>query len=435
MLKNDIILSVRPFKTLVIAYACNPYRGSEHGVGWGWVKMIAESHEVHVITAVFEKNDIKHWLDHHPAYKARIHLYYPGHRAFHYQKQSKVWLKIEHSPFKIFMNMAYRLWQKEAFTLAKRLHREHDFDLCHLVTYVGFRFPGRFYQLECPFVWGPVGGLENTPWHLIRLLGPYGAVYYSARNLINEFDRRFLPGPKRAMKKAARNNGIIAATSGMQKEIRKWYKAESTVICEIGPPAIDAPNAVLSRSKGEPLRICWSGEHLPGKAFPLLVRALAKMPARVKWRVDVLGAGPLTKKWKNQARAAGIAPKCTFHGNLPRQEALGVMRQAHLVVITSLKDLTSTVLLEALSQGVPVIALDHCGFSDVLTPECGIKIPVQNPRQVVRDIAEAIIRLWSNETHRRHLAKGALRRVQDFSWEKKAEKINTIYERVVSGQC
>ena len=70
-------------KIITITYACNPYRGSEHGVGWGWIKMIAESHEIHVIAAQFEKVDIDHWLEQHPEYKSRMRFYFPRHRPWH----------------------------------------------------------------------------------------------------------------------------------------------------------------------------------------------------------------------------------------------------------------------------------------------------------------------------------------------------------------
>ena len=96
-----------------------------------------------------------------------------------------------------------------------------------------------------------------------------------------------------------------------------------------------------------------------------------------------------------------------------------------------MKDLTSTVLLEAISQGVPVICPDHCGFSDVVTDDCGIKVSVETPRQFVYDLVTAIMHLANDETERRRLAKGALARIKDFSWEKKAEMVDSIYRKAI----
>jgi len=100
-------------------------------------------------------------------------------------------------------------------------------------------------------------------------------------------------------------------------------------------------------------------------------------------------------------------------------------------VITSLKDLTSTVLLEAMAQGVPVICPDHCGFADVVTDACGIKVAVQSPRQLTAGLAAAIMLLEKNEEKRRRLAKGALRRIKDFTWEEKARRVSLIYQQMM----
>jgi glycosyltransferase involved in cell wall biosynthesis len=117
---------------------------------------------------------------------------------------------------------------------------------------------------------------------------------------------------------------------------------------------------------------------------------------------------------------------------LARDEALRVINQVHLFAITSLKDLTSTVLLEALSQGVPVIALDHCGFSNVLNETCGIKLPVGKPRQIIEGFAEAIAGVWRDEAARQSMAAGALTRVKDFSWERKSATLEAIYQKVTA---
>lgn len=424
---NEIINA--PKRILAIAYACNPYKGSEHGVGWGWVKMISELHDVHVIAADFERDDVERWLNDNSGYREKMTFSYPKHKIWHYNKNSKFWVWIEHSPFKIIMNGAYRLWQADAYCLSKKLHAATRFDLCHLITYVGFRFPGRFYKLDCPFVWGPVGALENTPKHFLPLLGRYGAVYYSFRNLINNFDKRFLKHPRKSFKKAAQTGTIISATSGIKKEIKKWYGEDSEVICEIGTIGANDTDRLVVRDDGDPLHICWSGTHTPGKALQLLLAALARLPSSLNWSLNILGEGPCSKKWKKTAVDLKIAANCCFLGNVPRSEALAVMRSSHLFVITSLKDLTSTVLLEALSLGKPVIAPDHCGFSDVITETCGVKISIDNVDAFVAQLSKEIEGMYTNESDRIKMAAGAVRRSSDFNWVVKAEHLNQLYHR------
>jgi glycosyltransferase involved in cell wall biosynthesis len=416
-------------RVLAIAYACHPDKGSEEGVGWGWTRMLAQRHDVTVITAAFQRPGIEAALSqlgveaHHPRFE------YVPHRRWHYAPTPR-WRRIENSSLKPLMNLAYAAWQRDAYRLARQLHARSRFDLVHLLTYVGFRFPGQFWKLDAPFVWGPIGGLENTSWRFLPMLGPHDGLYYAARNTINSLQKRLLPGPKRAFRKA--RGGIIAATSGIQREILRCYGQPSDVICEVGPP-LDAQAAPAWREPGMPLRIVWSGQHLSGKALPLLLRALAGLPDELAWELDILGTGNCTESWRRLAGQLDIDHRCRWRGWLPRREAVEVMRAGHLFAITSIKDLTSSVLLEALSLGVPVICPRWCGFADVVTPDCGVTVAGETPTELIAGLAGAIVRLAGDEPLRRRLAAGALRRVEGFTWECKGQALESVYQRVLRG--
>ena len=331
--------------------------------------------------------------------------------------------------FKPIMNLAYTLWLKDAYQLARQLHQEEAFELAHQLTYVGFRFPGRLWKLGVPFVWGPVGGLENTPWRFLPVLGWKGAVYYAGRNLVNSLQKLTLRSSRKAFHKA---DVVIAATSGIQKEIKRCYGVDSQVICEVSPPDV-AVESIGSRAADETLRIIWSGEHLPGKALPLLLNALARVSGDIPWRLDILGEGPSGVAWKQLVDKLAISEHCHWHGRLSRIDALTRMKKGHVFVITSLKDLTSTVLLEALSLGLPVVCPDHCGFADVVDSSCGIKIPMNSPAGLTQGIGEAIQQLGADEALRQSLAQGALRRADEFSWQKKQALLEELCRKAVSG--
>jgi glycosyltransferase involved in cell wall biosynthesis len=87
----------------------------------------------------------------------------------------------------------------------------------------------------------------------------------------------------------------------------------------------------------------------------------------------------------------------------------------------------STVTVEALAMGVPVVCLDHCGFAEVVDESCGIRVPVTTPQQSTEGLARAILELAEDENRRRRLAEGALRRARNFSWESKVAALCEIY--------
>ncbi len=92
-----------------------------------------------------------------------------------------------------------------------------------------------------------------------------------------------------------------------------------------------------------------------------------------------------------------------WRGWLPLAEALQLYASADLFVFTSLRDTSGTVVLEALSRGLPVICLDHQGVRDLITPECGIKVPVTRPSEVIAGLAEAITKLARDPDRREQL--------------------------------
>jgi glycosyltransferase involved in cell wall biosynthesis len=173
------------------------------------------------------------------------------------------------------------------------------------------------------------------------------------------------------------------------------------------------------------LKIVWSGMHEPGKGLPILLKSLSLLDLNIE--LHVLGNGSKTKSWQKLANTLDIANKVIWYGWIPREEALKIMKTCHLSCITSLKDLTSTVTLESLSFGLPIICLDHCGFSHVVNESCGIKIPLNTPKVVITRFAEAITTIYLNEDIRFKLSQGAIKRSKDFNWGNKILHLNQIY--------
>ena len=172
---------------------------------------------------------------------------------------------------------------------------------------------------------------------------------------------------------------------------------------------------------------------LPGKALHLLLRAAARLPKDLNFSIEILGDGPCNRTWRSMASRLGIDNRCHWHGWIPRDQSLAIMRNSHVFAITSLKDLTSTVAVEAISLGLPVITLNHCGFSDLVSEECGIKINPGSAAQIVADLASALSTLYRDEALRERLAQGAIRRSREYSWQAKMETLDEIYRVAIAG--
>lgn len=407
-------------KILVSAYACSPDMGSEPGVGWGFVSALARNHDLWVIVEEEKfKDDIERALVADPELGKSVHFYF-------IRKKRNRWLRKILPPSYYWY---YRQWHRDALHLAEALHQEVCFDLVHQLTMVGFREPGFLWKLPIPFVWGPVGGMGLFPWRFLSKVGVYGAFYYLGYNVFNFFQMKYLIRPRLAAQAAG--SGLITATPENQEGALKYWGCPSTVMCEVGLPR-EPDSEMRGRAVDEPLRIVWSGQHVPRKALNLGLEALWRLPGEADWELHILGEGVRTRRWERLADRLGVAERCRFHGWLPRDRALDVMRHAHVMLITSLRDLTSTVTAEALALGLPIICLNHCGFAAVVNDSCGIGIPISSPGEVVEGIAHAIERLVRDEPERQRMARGALQRAANYSWEHKACELENVYRSCLS---
>ena len=97
------------------------------------------------------------------------------------------------------------------------------------------------------------------------------------------------------------------------------------------------------------------------RQLDLLIESLARLPADVRYEVRVLGDGPARRRWQRLAQRRGVADRITWAGRLSHRETLGAYARADVFAFTSLRDTTGCVVVEALSNGLPVVCLDHQG--------------------------------------------------------------------------
>jgi glycosyltransferase involved in cell wall biosynthesis len=409
---------LKPLKVLVSAFAFSPVKGSEFAVGWNYVRAIASKHKVWVIARSTEKKETEQYLLQHPDAMPNVSVHYlPFSSNF-----------FTFPMWQLVFYPLMRRWQWKAYQLGRALDAEIDFDLIHHVCTIGFREPGYLWKLSKPFVWGPIGGLQFFPLRLLDAVPLSSRPFFVLKNLSTVWAMRISSRPRRA---AAAAQAILAASSNVAEMVRTLWGKDATVSCEVSSPDLELRPPVR-REAGTPLRIIWSGGCEARKALNIVLLALERLKrSPVDWRLIVMGDGQLLGKWKALAGKLGIGERCRFLGSVPRTEALSVMATGHCFVQPSLYDATSTVVVEALAFGLPVICLDHFGFKDAVNADCGVRIPPNRLDQVVTAFAQAIEALWLDEDRRYAMAIAAQKASLRLTWKHKEEVINDLYNRVL----
>jgi glycosyltransferase involved in cell wall biosynthesis len=401
-------------RVLVSAYACEPGRGSEPGIGWNWACQIARFNEVWIVTRSNNRQPIEEALTREPLPNA--HFVY-----FDLPSWARFWKRgaFGARPY-------YYLWQVGVYFLIKRLHRHVRFDLMHHVTFGNYWMPSFLAMLPVTFVLGPVGGGESAPRAFWWSFSMRGKIYEILRDL-----GRSLGQLDPFVRLAARRATVVLATTDQTAQKLKRLGCRSvSVVSQVAESADeilqfpDSPSYQQNR-----FRVVSVGRLLHWKGFELAVRAFARIrarfPASEYW---LIGDGPEKDRLKALCRKLGLDGSVRFWGSIPRTEVLEKMAACDVLMNPSLHDSGSYVCVEAMALGLPVICLDIGGPALLVTEETGIKVLATSPEQVVEDLATAMSQLASDPLVRERLGTSGWRRVREsLMWDKKGDLMYEMY--------
>ncbi len=300
-------------------------------------------------------------------------------------------------------------------------------DLVHQVGFCGYREPGYCWKIDAPFVWGPVGGTSDVPLVFLPSLGASGAMSELLRQFPNFVHLRFRRRVRQALRSARH---VLAANSSGKRHIEAVHGRPVEKLLETGITSLP-PRHDRGGREG-PIRLLWSGRFCAWKGFPLLLRALQEIASDTSFELRVIAYGPLEQASKLLAKKLQLDNRITWLGWPPWESTFAHYDWADAFVFTSLRDTSGTGLLEAMAHGCPVIGLDHQGAHDIMSDDASIRIAVTNPRDVARQIAQAVSMLQRDVQLRQRLSTNSYRRAEEFLWSKQHSKMLNIYSSVIA---
>ena len=165
----------------------------------------------------------------------------------------------------------------------------------------------------------------------------------------------------------------------------------------------------------------------PVKRLRDVVKVFAKVVAKVKTQLVLVGDGPERAPAYQLAEELGVAERCTFLG---AQESIdSLLNCADLLLQPSATESFGLSILEALSTGVPVVAT-RCGGPEevVLHGECGYLSEVGD----VEEMAENCLRLLSDdELYARFSQRAREQAVANFDIRKITNCYESFYRSVL----
>jgi len=295
---------------------------------------------------------------------------------------------------------------------------------------IGFREPGYLWKLSkengVPFVWGPIGGLKQFPNAYLEGAGLKMKLFNRLKNFLNVWQLKHDKRVNVAFKSAKL---LVSSIPDSYRAIKKYKGLVSIVIPETGCSlSEDIPTV---RFDEEYLHVMWVGKFDFRKQLPLALWTIATV-ANPHVILDVYGSGSEVQVSEAQriAKALGIEGMVVWHGNQPNDVVIEAMKHSQLFFFTSVSEDTSTVVLEAISNRLPVVCFDACGMAAVIDDKVGRKIPLSKPMQSVHDFAKVLKDLERNRDLLKQMSENCKQRQIELSWEEKAKTMVEWYEKV-----
>ena len=174
------------------------------------------------------------------------------------------------------------------------------------------------------------------------------------------------------------------------------------------------------------------GRLVPWKGFDALIRLAAEMSEDfpdLRW--IIVGGGPCEQELKALAGSLGVDDRVTFTGAIARDKVGLYLAAIDLFVLWTGYEGLSHVLIEAMRTGVPVVASDAGGNSELVEDGVSGRLVPWGNTEKLREVVEE---LCKNPASRKSLGAAGRRESGALSWDTMLERTLDVFERTIQ-QC
>lgn len=225
--------------------------------------------------------------------------------------------------------------------------------------------------------------------------------------------------------------GYVTITEGLRRELESRFGPRRSVAVVPDGTRVP-PDASVAAGMGRPPVVGYAGHLYPWKGVDVFLQALSRLDAMRGLVVGGLAAEPDLARVKKLA--GELAPgRVTFTGAVAPGEVATHLRAADVLALPNpatriSSQYTSPLkLFEYMASGRPIVASDLPAFREVLRN--GENALLVEPGHAPA-FAEAILRLVGNESLAQALASAALAEVRDYTWDRRAERLETLFTAV-----
>jgi glycosyltransferase involved in cell wall biosynthesis len=222
---------------------------------------------------------------------------------------------------------------------------------------------------------------------------------------------------------------ITAALSRMLQE--KFGNRAHTAVVPDGVRVNSTPDDL--QAAVAPAVVGYAGHLYPWKGVDLLLDAIAQAPHASALIVGGHEVEGDRGRLEALADALGISARVTFTGHVAPAQVPALLRRATILALPNPASAISTFftsplkLFEYMAAGRAIVASDLPAIREVLRHEVNALLVAPGDSAA---LARAIDRLLGDSQLALKLARNALNDVDDYTWSRRAERLETLFEQV-----
>ncbi len=188
----------------------------------------------------------------------------------------------------------------------------------------------------------------------------------------------------------------------------------------------EEPSSFISES-GKTIEILSIGRLVDDKNYKLAIEAIKLLKLNkpsLSFNYHIVGGGSLLKELEMQVLDSGLKNNIIFYGKKPSGFIKKILNRCHFLMLSSINEALPTVILEAQSYGLPVLATNVGSIKDIVKTENGI---IVEPN--VKSFYNGLLKLISVRDSWVNLGlNGRLQIKNDYNQNFQIEKLVSIYK-------
>ncbi len=232
-------------------------------------------------------------------------------------------------------------------------------------------------------------------------------------------------------------DGVVVPSGPVEKRLRSYGVRTRVQVIKtgvVGAAPLDAEGRESVRARfgvgRDGALLLYVGRIAREKNLVMLLRAFEKTTREhPDARLVLVGGGPALAETKRFAEGLGLGDKLQFTGMLSRAEIDPIYGAADVFVFPSTTETQGIAICEALSAGLPVVAVDAGGIPENVEPERDGFLTKDDPDE----FAERIGLLISDPIRRAEMGRRARENAACFSIERMVSDFEQFYSSVMAG--